>query len=591
MNIPAAKGSRLANMISSTCFPARALLLGVLALALAALSQAAELATPNLASTSGRPLVRIIVTDSLEAANTFVPATDAGFVALSPGLAAFNAADLTTRLASGRDRIIDERLLAGIAQVIENFLRQNNHPNASVVIPTQSIAEGMIRVIVQLGPDTATVVAQAKSANWKIRNINIPPTRWFSESLLRQKLRIEQGGLVRFEELDQAIDWTNNNPFRRVRVRLDPVPSTGEADLTIAVQEAIPLRLSLTLDNAGNDVLGEHRFILAGAYANLWGLDHQLSYQYITTETPSIYQGHGMDYRAPLPWRHYLQFSATYLKAKPEIYDGLFLQEGETITTDLRYTIPVRTGINPIDFFASVGFKETNNNLTWDPRASNLLVQSSKTNIFQFTLGGSAVRRDKLGAWAFGASVTFSPGDVNSRNRAAAFGETRFGADPRYTYGSLSLQRLVSLKRGWDLSSRLMVQVADDNLLPSEQLSIGGGASVRGYPENLYAGDQAFVFVTELVSPAFKSSLPRLSKKRGPLETRGVVFYDAANSEAKVSAQFDPVRRPLASAGLGVRMTLATNFSLQADYGWRLASLPYPEISGSRGHIRVSIAY
>ncbi|MDP3071583.1 MAG: ShlB/FhaC/HecB family hemolysin secretion/activation protein [Opitutaceae bacterium] len=564
---------------------------GLLAFAVAALSHGAEPATPDPAPTSGRPLLRIIVTDSLEAANTFVPAPEAEFVVLSPGLAAFNAADLNTRLASGLNRIIDERLLAAIAQVIETFLRQNNHPNATVVIPTQSIAEGVVRVIAQPGPDTATVVSQAKSTNWKIRNINIPQTRWFSESLLRQKLRIEQGGLVRFDELDRAIDWTNNNSFRRIRVRIDPVPNTDEADLTIAMQEALPLRLSLTLDNAGNAVLGQHRFILAATYANLWGLDHQLSYQYITTETPNIYQGHGLDYRVPLPWRHYFQISGTYLKAKPEIYDGLFLQEGETITTDLRYTMPVRTGINPIDLFASIGFKETNNNLTWDPRASKLLVQSSKTNIFQFTLGGSAVRRDKLGAWALGASATFSPGDVNSRNRAAAFGETRPGADPRYVYGSVSLQRLINLKGGWDLSSRLMVQASDDNLLPSEQLSIGGGASVRGYPENLYAGDQAFVFVTELISPALKRSIPRLSKTLGPLETRGLIFYDAANSEAKTPARFDPVRRPLASAGLGVRMALATNFSLQADYGWRLASLPYQEIPGSRGHIRVSIAY
>lgn len=572
------------------------LLAGLLALSLTEAAGASE--PPATASgqastpkSSGRPLRRIIVTESLNAAETFVPEAGAGFVALSPGLASFNAADLNHRLASGIDRIIDESLLAAIAQVIENFLRQNNYPNATVAIPSQNIADGTLRIVAQLGPDAATVVQQAKTATWKIRNINLPQTRWFSDSLLRQKLRIEQGGLVRFEELDRAIDWTNNNPFRRVRVRLDPVPNTGEADLTVAVQEALPLRLSLTHDNSGNEVLGENRFIASAAYANLWGFDHQLSYQYITTEKPKIYQGHGLDYRAPLPWRHFLQFSATYLLAKPELADGLFLQEGETITADLRYTLPLRAGVNPIDAFASIAFKETNNNLTWDPRASNILVQSNKTDVFQLSFGGSAVLRDRLGAWAVGGSFTYSPGGINSRNGAFPFGETRFGADPEYVYGTLSLQRLLSFKGGWDVSSRLMLHVADDNLIPSEQLSIGGGSSVRGYPENLYAGDRAFVFVTELLSPAIRTSIPRLSKTRGPLETRGVLFYDAANSAAKTPTPFDPPRRPLAAAGLGVRMSLATNFSLQADYGWRLASLPYTDVSQSRGHIRVTLAY
>jgi hemolysin activation/secretion protein len=563
----------------------------VLTLPEARSTEAAEAPAATAAAPARRPLVRIIVTESVEVAQSFVPPPDAGFVTLSPGLSSFNAADLNNRLASGVNRPIEENLLAAIAQVIENFIRQNNYPNATVVIPSQSIAEGVLRVIVQLGPDAATILEQARAATWKIRNINMPQTRWFSESLLRQKLRIEQGGLVRYEELDRAINWTNNSPFRRIRVKLDPVPNTGEADLTIAVQEAFPLRLSLTHDTSGNDVLGKRRFIASASYANFWGLDHQASYQYITTERPDVYQGHGLDYRAPLPWRHFLQFSASYLRAKPEIYDGLFLQDGETITSDLRYTVPLRTGINPIDVFAGVSFKETNNNLSWDPRASNILVQSTKTNVFQLSLGGSAVRRDQRGAWAFGANVTFSPGGINSRNDRVAFEETRWNADPRYLYGSLSLQRLFSFKGGWDLTSRAMLQAADGNLLPSEQLSIGGGSSVRGYPENLYAGDQAFVVVNEFVAPAWRLNLPRLSKTRGPLETRFLAFYDAANSAAKVKSPFDPPRKPLASAGVGLRMSLATNFSLHADYGWQLARLPYADVERSRGHIRVTLSY
>jgi hypothetical protein len=38
-------------------------------------------------------------------------------------------------------------------------------------------------------------------------------------------------------------------------------------------------------------------------------------------------------------------------------------------------------------------------------------------------------------------------------------------------------------------------------------------------------------------------------------------------------------------------MSLATNFSLVADYGWQLTRLPYEVEEHSRGHIRVTFAY
>ncbi len=551
-----------------------------------------EAATPT-AEKPGHPLRRIIITDSIDVARTFIPAPDAGFVALAPELAAFDAADLTKRLASGENRIVEEKLLAAIAQVIENFLRQNGYPTATAVIPSQNIAEGILRIIVQLGPTAQTMAEQAKSASWKIRNINVQGARWFSESLLREKLRIEQGSIVKYADLDQAINWTNNNPYRRLRVKLDPVPNTGEADLTIAVQDTLPLRLALNYDNSGNEILGYNRFIASASYANLWGRDHQASYQYVTSDMPEVFQAHGFDYRVPLPWQHHLQFSTFYLRATPDLYPaipGLFVQDGKTVTADLRYTVPLRTGTNPIDAYAALTFKDTNNTLTWDPQGTNLS-SSAPVNVFQLTTGASAVRRDKRGAWGLGANFTFSPGGVNSLNEKAAFAEVRWDAEPCYVYANLSVQRLLNITEGWDISARGVLQIADGNLLPSEQLTIGGGSSVRGFRENLFAGDQAFVFNVDFLGPPLRRQIPYFSKIRGPLETRFLVFYDAASSEAKHSLLSDAPRKPLASTGVGVRMSLATNFSLSADYGWQLTKLPYTVEEHSRGHIKVTLAY
>jgi hemolysin activation/secretion protein len=65
---------------------------------------------------------------------------------------------------------------------------------------------------------------------------------------------------------------------------------------------------------------------------------------------------------------------------------------------------------------------------------------------------------------------------------------------------------------------------------------------------------------------------------------------------AKVSVRHpynEPPRAPLAGAGIGLRMNLANNFSLTADYGWQISHLPaaYQVDRSSRAHLRATLAF
>jgi hemolysin activation/secretion protein len=132
--------------------------------------------------------------------------------------------------------------------------------------------------------------------------------------------------------------------------------------------------------------------------------------------------------------------------------------------------------------------------------------------------------------------------------------------------------------------------LSEANLLPSEQLTIGGTSTVRGFNENVFAGDNGFVFNNELMTPVWKKSLPWVSKIRGPLESRGLLFLDMANTGVRHPYPA-PKRTPLAGGGIGVRMSLATNFSLTADYGWQITRLPYEVEDHSRAHLRATLAF
>ncbi len=552
----------------------------------------APAATPRL-------LRHIIIAESAEAIQALVPVPGTGFVLLSPDFATFDLADLSKRLAPGEGRPIEEKLLAAIAQVIEIFFKQAGYANAAAIIPTQSIAEGHVRVLVTRGEKTA---AAKPATEWKVRKIDTQGGKWFSESLLKQKLRLEQGELVRFSELEQAINWTNNNPYRRIRVHVEPVPgSAAEADITVSVLDVLPLRVAATVDNSGNEAIGDRRYIGSVSYANLWGLDHQLSYQYITTNKGQFFHVHGLDYRVPLPWRHYLQLSASYLESKPEFLGGVFVSKGESINADLRYTMPLREGDHSLEASAVLSFKQTNNNLLF----FGATAQTTKTDIVQLTTSLTGVWRDKRGAWAAGANLTASPGGVTPLNTTAAFDASRhggfdsarIGATASYVYLAVSGQRFQNLAPGWDLSLRAAAQISQANLLSSEQFNIGGANSVRGFRENRFSGDNGYSFTGEFLVPTWRVNLPRISKTRGPLEARLLGFFDFGDTSVRRNLTNDHSRHALASTGLGLRSNLSYHFSLTADYGWQLSQPSEAErAAGLRrergiGHVKATLAF
>lgn len=565
------KSNCIKNWLRGLLFAALFALFGLFALPLAA--QDAPAAPPGTPTT--HPLKQILLADSPEKAQKLSFQPDGGFVVATGSLKHLESEEFTKRLIAAKDRNIDRPLVDIIAQVVSLYIKQRGYLIAEVFVPDQSVADGALRL--------AIVPA-------KFRQIKFVGNRWFSESQLRGDLQVNRGEILSIPDLDQAIAWTNDsNPFRRVQARVEQVPNTNEADLVVGVQEQLPLRLVAGMDDAGNSVLGNNHYTLAATYANLWNLDHQATYQYITTNRGQYFQGHVFNYRAPLPWRHYLQFTATYMRARPDLYGGYFNQDAKNLSGDLRYTVPLRRGDNPSELYADFSFKESNNNLEFGGTS----VQNTLTDILELTLGASKVRRDKLGAWIIGVNATLSPGHLDSRNRDAPFGEARGDAKAGYVYGSFTFQRVLTLDRGWEFNSRGNVQVADGNLLASEQVTVGGAATVRGFNENVFAGDEGFVFDNDLLSPVWRHPVSVRGKHYVPLETRFLAFYDAAQVRNKHFYSLDPSFVPMASTGVGVRMSWASNFSVSADYGWQITHLPAAqnENQHGRGHLKVSLAY
>jgi hemolysin activation/secretion protein len=516
------------------------------------------------------PLRQIIITDTIESAAKLDYVPDGGFVVVAaPAFASLDKAELLKRLKAGELRTINDRLLAAIAQVVENFARQSGFALANVLIPPQNIKEGAVRVAVLPG---------------KIRSIKFEGNRWFSESLLSEKLRLERGGVVLIPELEQALASANNNPFRRVKLHVEPVPGTGEADLLFAVKDRLPLRATAGYENTGNKILGYDRYSGSLAYGNLWGQEHQLTYQQAISHSTTLFRVHAFDYRAPLPWRHVASLSGSYARVNPTFNSGLFTQLGKSVNADIKYTVPVRLKNWDGEVTGSVMFKQSNNNLEF----GGIEAFGSSHDILSSSVAFAAVRPDSRGRWIFSATLTGSPGEFNSRSTADIYGDVRVGARPRFFFASFWGQRVTALTPQLTSVARISAQLAGTNLLPSEQFSIGGAGSVRGYEERILSGDGGYSATHEVIQTLPAVSLGKTLPK---LNLSGAFFWDYGRTIIKHPLIGESKAAYVASCGIGIRMSVAHYLSASADLARQLERDETPGARHHRLHVKVSLTY
>lgn len=547
----------------------------------------------RLGVTIGRfPLRRVVIAETpREAASAVVPA-NAGFAyaANFPLFATDDFRRLVARyigLPISRDRIVQLR------NDVSAYVKRHDRLAVAVPDPEVNLARGEVRMSV--------VIA-------RYGQIQFRGNRWFSSQLLAGSLGFKAGDEIRVSELEAAVNRTNQNPFRHVDVLLNGLTSTAAAngDVPIAVQETeiAPYRATFSYDDTGNDVLGNDHYTGAFTVGDLWGLDHQFSYQYTTADNNREYQSQLANYRAPLPWHDYIVLAAAYSDYDAAYDEGVFHLEGDNVVLDGRYVHPIFGDDWSLELSLGFDYKQISTRLLYGSIAYPVI--DTVNTIGQYTAGATYVQHDKTGSWVAGFTLNASPGDFNARNTDARF-QGNLATDPttgqpiggpeaqaRYLYGTGTMQRIFLLPDDFQLWIRGQGQLSSARLLSSERMAIGGEATVRGYDERIMDGDEGWQFSTELRSPALRLHVPFTPERYARLENRVLAFFDDGRVDYRHPRPDDFPLSRLTSTGVGLRTSWASNFSLAFDYGWQLKStgpgvLAQP--NRSRGHLQATLSY
>lgn len=390
---------------------------------------------------------------------------------------------------SGNTAIPYEALAQHISPFLNRDVSMGDLENIRVAITKHYIDEGYINSGALL-PDqeinNGSVTFQIIEG--RLADIVIVGNDGLNQDYLRDRLMLENGRVFNLERFQERYQLLLHDPLiQRLNGQFQATPNLGESKLLLDVTRSQPYSLSAQLDNFGSPSSGEPQGSLKGAVHNLTGFGDVLDIGFTAKE--GAQSGN-------------LTFSVPITAANDRIGVRIAANNGEIIEEQLE-ALDIRSKFRSAEVFFVHPFYETlTNNL-------QLLIEFSVRDNegylldipFSFALGEengtsrvSALRIGLQGSSrsqhdAFSFLLRYSQGlsSFNATKRADGLPDSLFSAL------LAQFQYAFQLSESSQLFWRFDGQLANEGLLPLEQLAIGGANTVRGYRENEQVRDSGFM--------------------------------------------------------------------------------------------------
>ncbi len=448
------------------------------------------------------------------------------------------------------DKPLTKTVIKDLERTIIQYYSDMNHPVVAVSLPPQQkLTGGVLKLIITEG---------------KLDNVTVTGCKWSNSEKIAETIQIKNGELIDEKKLSADIAWLNRNPFRTVNAVYSPGGDIGTTNLEIQVDERTPFRVYAGADNTGLPQTGRTRYFVGGQAGNLGGVGHLASIQYTTSANFDDFQAITGSYTAPLQWRDLLTIFGGYSRVDVKAGTGSPPATGQSFQLSGRYEIPICStqDFNPLIRFG-IDFKRTDSVLLFSSRSAPTNQPKNAANLLQFLAAFRIQRVAGPLTYDFGADLYASTSGVLPQQRDADYQNLRVDAKSSYVY----VQPLATAAYNYISDGRISLsvrgQIASENLLPSEQLGLGGMNSVRGYNEREKNVDNGVVANLELYAPSLRF-------KKWNTRLQALAFLDYGSGTEHIPTTAIPNPPSLISAGPGLRLSVDRYLTAQLDYGARL---------------------
>lgn len=442
-----------------------------------------------------------------------------------------------------------------IKTAVKKVYSTENHPVVAVDVPEQDMTEGVLQLVVTEG---------------KIGEILFKGNKWFSAKRMEKYVRLKPGQEINSRVLSGDLFWINRSSFRRTDVVLTPGRLDGTTNLEFVTKDRFPLRPYAGGDNTGIDSTGKGRVFTGFNWGDAFYLDQTLSYQFTKSTEWNRFYAHTVNYNILLPWRNSITFYGGYSSVKPELPDKRFKNRGKSSQISMRYDVPLPSFHNFLhELTWGLDYKRTNTNMLFGEFP--ILIDGIAV-ITQAMLGYNLGYENSFAKVIFETEFFWSPGNLFDHQGLSAFRNLRVDATSHYVYSRSVLTSTFKLPKEAALAFIFRGQMANENLLSSEQYGLGGYNTVRGYDERIINGDNAFLASAELRMPTF-SFVPLSRSKHLHDSWQLLGFFDYGIAVNHKTPDGSPASEFLMSVGPGIRYSCSTYAYVRFDYGFQLHHL------------------
>lgn len=386
----------------------------------------------------------------------------------------------------GQDVTINDLIMS--ANDITDYYQAKGYVSTIAYLPPQKVQNGVVEIKILEG---------------KYGNVEINPGKWERASYLNkhylQDHNIEPGKVLNVKDVRNALTEMNTEEYMKGAVSFaDNEESEEFSDVTLDVKDRFPLNLDLRYDNQGRDLIGTQRGVL---YAGLHDVTGHGDTLMGTVALSSRSLGVGGMYSLPIAkndTRLNLGYSYSHVRLGKE-YKPLNLK-GDSHDVFIGVSRRLAQG-DDYRLYGDITLDMRNTEMT--SGAFPELDSSYRTRVLRASL--TDVKDDYYGRWLFNGGVAGGiPIDASDYNKA------RNLASNNFLKVNASAARLQVLPKNNLVLLQVNGQYANRNLYASEQMQVGGIATVRGYDEGYGLGDYGVTASIEYRTPipGLKALLP-----------------------------------------------------------------------------------
>ncbi|MFP3492976.1 ShlB/FhaC/HecB family hemolysin secretion/activation protein [Pseudomonas sp. SIMBA_059] len=298
----------------------------------------------------------------------------------------------------------------------------------------------------------------------------------------------KQGELLNLREVEQMVDQLNRLPSNQAQMELAPGKAVGGSDVLVKNTPQKPWRVGLSRHNGGQRSTGEQQWGASLDWDNPLGLADQLSLRGghdAVSDHQKTSRNSMLNYSLPFGWWNLTySYTESEYRSRAEANNFTFKQTGDSQNHQLRLERVIhRDALSKTSLSTGLAYLRTNNFI----EDSKLAVSSNRLSEAQFginhgrRIGESFLNidlgmQDGIGAFDAQANHHPKPGQADARYR-------KYTATLSYLYPFKLWGESLSF------SSLMTGQHSEDVLFSPQRMSLGGQSSIRGYKDQMLAGD------------------------------------------------------------------------------------------------------